>query len=301
MDKKKIAVLFFGTLILLFIISIVIFLLISKDKEVPEDNKDGKDKEVVAIYDPEEELNYSKDSLLDTARDQINELKGETTEEVESNSSDSNDVVDKGKPNNNENTDYSNFFGPDNSKEINEVKKTSQNYYDDIDEVVAEVKESYKNIEKPVETELSKDVSSKLGENKLGLNYVGYDDSIVDVYFKEKKLFGITYNKKVNLIDEKDSVGYDEGNITLSLIKSNAKYYNLEDYSENLINLFKYAGLNETESETVYKEFKNMFDKDVKTLKDTVTGYGYYTEYKFILDKKVVISYEDSIVLIIIY
>lgn len=194
--------------------------------------------------------------------------------------------------NDNDNDKYANFFGPDNSKQIDEVKNSMPK--DDIDA-------KYKGVKQKTETPLSKELKSKLGEDKIGLNYIGFDDYIVDAEYNDLTLFGLAYNERVPLIDDGDSVGHDEGKFSISFIKRNEKFYDLEDYSHNLINLFKYTGLSDKESKDVFNEFKIMFDKDVKTLRDSVTGHGYYTEYKFILNKKVLISYEPDLVFIIIY
>lgn len=183
---------------------------------------------------------------------------------------------------------YSGFFGVE-DEEVAKVKETEQppsaaqvgSFFDGLDPV-----------KMPESTPLSRDIASKLGENKLGFEFVGYDDYLVDATIDGKMVFGITYNKKVPIELQ------DDGDITISFIKGDS-FYKLEQYQHNIENLLKYAGLSKKEVDTVIKEFKEMYKKDKATLKDSITNKGYYTEYKFLLNRKLVISYEFDLIFIV--
>lgn len=188
-------------------------------------------------------------------------------------------------PSTKEDSKYANFFGQvdENIDKVKETKQPEQHisFFDSLD-----------SIQQPESTPLSQHISSQLGENKLGFEFVGYDDYSVRAEVNGKKVFGITYNKKVPVELQ------DAGDISISFIKGNA-FYQLENYEHNVKNLFQYAGLSQQEADTVMKEFKIMYEKDKATLKDSINDKGYYIEYKFLLNRKLVISYEHDIILII--
>lgn len=183
---------------------------------------------------------------------------------------------------------YSGFFGTE-DEEVAKVKATEQ----PPSAKVGSFFDSLGPIKLPESTPLSRDIASKLGKNKLGFEFVGYDDYLVDARIDGKTVFGISYNKKVPIDLQ------DDGDITVSFIKGDT-FYKLEQYQHNIESLLKYTGLPKQEIDTIMKEFKVMYNKDVVTLKDSITNTGYYTEYKFLLNRKVLISYEFDLVFIVL-
>lgn len=159
MDKKKLSILIIGILLFLSLI-LVIFIFMTKDKKEEVEGGESNKEKVDIVLDIEEELKYSKDSLLDTASKEIKELEGtiSTDEDYDkelSTDKEGNEDVDNGNVDNSNNNDYSNFFDQENSKEIAEVKKTNQNPYDNVKEISKDFDDYYNSMEKLKETALS--------------------------------------------------------------------------------------------------------------------------------------------------